>query len=236
MSLADREKILVPLKAKADRERAEAELMYLETDYQFENKRKENPTNPAFSGRTARTSAGDVAKRTLEKMSPEEKKAELARLKEWGKAQEEESKKQWAVEVKKMKEERAKAAVDDGLGEESAPTTNPTSAPTAVANAAAGTAAAAPAAAPAAQADPDADPDEDGGSSGSASGGTATATPGNGSSGSGTSRHSGTAAAVVTGLFALVLFYVLIGGLFPAIFLLMALLFAYRTAAGATWG
>jgi hypothetical protein len=32
------------------------------------------------------------------------------------------------------------------------------------------------------------------------------------------------------------LFKFLIGGIFPAIFLVMALFLAYRTAAGATWG
>jgi hypothetical protein len=241
MSLADREKMLVPLKAKADREQAEAELLYLETDYQFETKRKENPNNPGFSGQGARTSAGDVAKRTLEKMSPEEKKAELARLKEWGKARNEEMKKEWAAEAKKMKEEQAKAAIDDGLGEEAPPATNPTSAPSAVAaatgaattGAAGNAAAAAPAAA---SADPDADPDEDGSGSASASSGTASASPSNSSGSGSATSHSGAASTVGTILIGTIIFLVLVGGIKPAIFLIGALFLAYRTAAGATWG
>jgi hypothetical protein len=237
MSLADREKMLVPLKAKADRERAEAELMSLETSYQFETKAKENPTNPAFQSFRARGPAADVAKRTLEKMSPEEKKAELARLKEWSKGQAAEMDKEWAAEAKKMKEERAKAAIDDGLGEDAPPATNPTSAPTAVAaaNGAARTAAA-PAAAPAANADPDADPDEDGSGSASAASGTASASPSSSRSGSSSSSQSGGASAVGTILITTIIFLVLVGGIKPAIFLIGALLLAYRTAAGATWG
>jgi hypothetical protein len=240
MSLADREKMLVPLKAKADRERAEAELMYMETEYQFESKAKANPNNPGYQSLSARHSAADVAKRTLEKMSPEEKKAELARLKEWSKAQEQEMRKEWAAETKKMKEEQAKAAIDDGLGEDAPPATNPTSAPAAAtavaaANGGAGTAAAAPAA-PAASADPDADPDEDESGSASASSGTASASPSrSGSTSSSSSSNTGmsTGAKLLIGT---IIFLVLVGGIKPAIFLIMALLLAYRTAAGATWG
>jgi hypothetical protein len=245
MPLADREKVLAPLKVKRDRERAESELLSLATEHQFEEAAKKNP---ALRGPVAWTSAGDVAKQKLEQMSPEEKKAELARLKEWGKARAAEAKKEWAAEEKKMKEEEAKAAVDDGLGEEApaAPAANPASAPAAVAAGGGdadglggdGDAVAAAPAAPADNADPDADPDEDGGDEVAASGGSAasaTASKGTGGDSSSSDSDSGMGAGGSI-LFGTILFLILIGGIKPAIFLIGALLLAYRTAAGATWG
>lgn len=248
MPLADREKMLVPIKAKRDRERAEAELLALETEYQFEETQKKNP---AHKGPVAYTASGDIAKQNLEKMSPEEKKAELVRLKEWGKARRAEAEKEYAAEEKKRKEAEAKAAgVDDGLVEDPAAATKPAAAPTAVAAGGGddglgdggGTAVAAAPAAPAADADPDADPDEDGepaAAAAPAANNSATAS----SSGS-ARRHqigdedssSDGSSAAGTLILGIVLFYIFIGGIFPGIFLLSALFLAYRTGAGATWG